>query len=474
MGVELTQVRVRDLVAAGALAINDGYRMRNEELGRVGTPFVRGGDIRNGSIDHQTEDHIRPEFAARIATKTTRPWDVAFITKGTVGRVGMVRPEQPRVVFAPQVAYWRSLDHDRLHPRFIYYLLSGAEFQARLDADKTHGAMVADYVSLSQQLDFRLAIPGIREQRAIAQILGAIDDKIELNRRTNETLEAMARALFKSWFVDFDPVRAKAEGRTPSGMDAATADLFPSELVDSELGPIPKGWRHVPVRDVCAGLFDGPHATPPESDGGAIFLGIKNFTPTSLDLTDVRYISERDYPRWTKRVVPAAGDIVFTYEATLGFFALIPPGIRCCLGRRTALIRPRSDSRDSHFLLEWFVAPPFQEFLRAHRQPGSTVDRIWLKDFPGYPVLRPPDDLVTRFDATIAPIWGRIHAAQEETAALRKTRDELLPRLLSGELSALGADADAGQAQGLPLQDTSTTDVRAPLVGAPTKPRQQT
>ncbi len=289
-----------------------------------------------------------------------------------------------------------------------------------------------------------VGLPPLGEQRRIAHILGTLDDKIELNRRMNETLEAMARALFKSWFVDFDPVRVKAEGRQPSGMDAETAKLFPSEFEESELGLIPRGWKHLPVREVCDGLFDGPHATPPVATGGPIFLGIKNFTPTALDLADVRHISEADYPKWTKRVVPAAGDIVFTYEATLGFFAIVPPDIRCCLGRRTALIRPTPARGDAHYLFEWFIAPPFQTFLRAHRQPGSTVDRIWLKDFPGYPVLQPPERIVHAFEATVAPIWALIHKNQTEMATLRNLRDSLLPRLLSGDVS-MASDVHAAE-----------------------------
>ena len=146
------------------------------------------------------------------------------------------------MVFAPQVAYWRVLAPEVVDPRFLFYLTRSWEFQSALDGVKTHGSMAADYVSISQQLDFAFRFPDIGTQRAIAHILGALDDKIELNRRMNETLEAMARALFKSWFVDFDPVRAKAEGRDP-GLPKPLADLFPDSFEDSELGEIPKGWE---------------------------------------------------------------------------------------------------------------------------------------------------------------------------------------------------------------------------------------
>src|SRR5439155_11673044 len=114
---------------------------------------------------------------------------------------------------------------------------------------------MAEYVSLGDQRKMHITLPSPREQRAIGNILGTLDDKIELNRRMNETLEALARALFKSWFVDFDPGRAKAEGRDP-GLPKPLADLFPDRFVDSELGEIPQGWQLGPIL-ICAELFSG-------------------------------------------------------------------------------------------------------------------------------------------------------------------------------------------------------------------------
>src|SRR5581483_4339605 len=242
MADEWAEIRVGDLVSRGVLSVSDGYRVRNEELSPEGIPFVRGGDIGDGWINTDTEDHIKPELAHRVQAKLARAGDAAFITKGTVGRAGRLRLGQPAVVFAPQVAYWRVNDQSVLDPGFIFYLMLSHEFQSALDGVKTHGAMVADYVSISQQHDFRFRFPNIEHQRAIAHILGTLDDKIDLIRRMNETLEAIARALFKSWFVDFDPVRAKAEGRDP-GLPQPLADLFPNSFEDSEIGKIPRGWE---------------------------------------------------------------------------------------------------------------------------------------------------------------------------------------------------------------------------------------
>ncbi len=322
-------------------------------------------------------------------------------------------------------------DQRRADSLFLYYWFSSPVGTHALGTIRRQVAVAG--ITGSDLSQLYLTVPPVSEQRAIARILGALDDKIELNRRTNETLEAMARALFQSWFVDFDPVRAKMEGRQPEGMDAETAKLFASKLVvTSEGEPTPEGWG---LRPICeyGDLFDGPHATPPESMDGAVFLGIRNFRPTSLDLSEIRHIAETDFARWTKRVQPTEDDIVFTYEATLGFFALIPPNIRCCLGRRTALFRP-TNRNSTWFHFHWFTSPPFQRFLERHKQPGSTVDRIWLKDFPQYPMLTVPPPLEARFTVLARSNWKEIHARQAESRTLTALRDTLLPKLLSGEL----------------------------------------
>jgi type I restriction enzyme S subunit len=240
--------------------------------------------------------------------------------------------------------------------------------------------------------------------------------------------------------VDFDPVRAKLDGRKPDGMDKATVALFPSSFQDSPIGLIPHGWEVKRIDEVVEGVYDGPHATPPTSDTGPIFLGIGNLTGTALDLSDIRHINEDEWARWTKRVTPKAGDIVFSYEATLGFFAIIPPDIRCCLGRRLALVRPLERDGFPHFWFQQFVSLPFQQFLDQHTIQGATVDRIPLIAFPSYPVLNPPTELKAAFERYSEPFWQRIHSSQAESHTLAALRDTLLPRLLGGTISAPSLD----------------------------------
>lgn len=149
-------------------------------------------------------------------------------------------------------------------------------------------------------------------------------------------------------------------------------------------------WPKVPIKSVCLGIYDGPHATPPKSDTGAIFLGIPNFSNGRLDFSDIRYISEADLPKWTKRVTPQMHDIVFSYEATLNLYAIIPEGFRGCLGRRMALIRPDESKVDYRFLFYYMFSPAWRAEIEKHKVNGSTVDRIPLASFPSF-IIELPD-----------------------------------------------------------------------------------
>lgn len=146
-----------------------------------------------------------------------------------------------------------------------------------------------------------------------------------------------------------------------------------------------------PIKDYCLGIYDGPHATPKESDEGPTFLGIKNITNDGrLDFSEVRHVSENEFPKWTRRVTPEPGDIAFTYEATLHRYAIIPEGFRGCLGRRVALVRPNPSMADSRYLLYFFLSHAWRKVIEGNVISGATVDRIPLERFPDFPAALPP------------------------------------------------------------------------------------
>ena len=181
------------------------------------------------------------------------------------------------------------------------------------------------------------------------------------------------------------------------------------------------GWQAVPIGDVIEGLYDGPHATPKPSDEGPVFLGIKNVSEDGfLQLDGVRHISEAEFPRWTKRVLPAEGDIVFTYEATLNRYALIPAGFRGCLGRRMALIRPDERKAHGRFLYYAFFGPRWRATVERNILSGSTVDRIPLSKFPEFTVDLPPLPIQKRIAAILSAYDDLIEVNTRRIAILEE------------------------------------------------------
>ncbi len=418
---------IRNAIVGGPF----GSNLVSKDYVATGVPVIRGQNMGCKWVSGEFA-FVSAEKASRLSQNLARPGDLVFTQRGTLGQVSIVPrgPYDEYVVSQSQMKI--TVDPTKADVSFLYYLFrTPAQLRYIFNSAIQTGV---PHTNLGILKATPIDLPPLFIQKNIAAIVGALDDRIALLRETNATLEAIAQALFKSWFVDFDPVRAKSQGLAPAGMDEATAALFPDGFEASAHGLLPHGWQFVAVGDVVEGIYDGPHATPPESDDGPVFLGIKNLTGSGLDLSDVRHIAESDFAQWTRRVSPRAGDIVFSYEATLGFFALVPPRLRCCLGRRLALVRPKANAGDGHFLFHQFIAAPFQRLLERHTIQGATVNRIALKHFPSYPVMDPPPEVKTAFDATVAPIWARIHANQAQAQSLVGLRDTLLPRLISGQL----------------------------------------
>ncbi|MEW6380466.1 MAG: restriction endonuclease subunit S [bacterium] len=179
-----------------------------------------------------------------------------------------------------------------------------------------------------------------------------------------------------------------------------------------------------PIKDYCIGIYDGPHATPKEASDGPIFLGIKNITDDGhLDLSQIRHISEEEFPRWTRRVTPQADDIVFTYEATLHRYAIIPKGFRGCLGRRVALVRPDPNKVDSRYLLYYFMSHEWRKVVEIIN--GATVDRIPLERFPDFPIALPSLS-VQRKITTILSIYNDLIENNQRRMALLEESVRLL------------------------------------------------
>jgi len=421
---------VADLISASVLAVNDGYRVRNSELGIEGTPFVRGGDIgQNGEIDTSVSDRVLPQFKARLNGKFAIAEDVAFISKGTVGRVGRLRHGQPEVVFAPQVCFWRALDREKLCPTFLYYVMTDRGFQSQLDAVRTHGSMVADYVSLGDQKSFRLRLPSIAEQRSIGAVLGALDDKIEQNRRTSRKLEELARGMFKAWFVDFEPVHAKAAGATSyPGMPAAAFNALPISFVNSELGEIPERWSVADVYELSDVIYGAPFKSKLFNSDR---LGLPLIRIRDLQSHLPEVFTTEMHPKGT-RVRPADIIVGMDGEFRLHYWT----GPEAWLNQRLCMFKPRK-SVSPVFLGESLRAP--LDYVERS-EAATTVIHLGKYDIDRFRMIRPIAAIMDSFAALTDPLLELKVRAASESRKLAELRDYLLPKLLSGQVRVKDAE----------------------------------
>ncbi len=323
-------------------------------------------------------------------------------------------------------------DFRELDRRYLYYCINLVTHKIRHFADGT------TQPNLNTDIARRLLLPmpPLREQKALAKILGTLDDKIELNRRMNETLEAMARALFKSWFVDFDPVRAKAEGRDP-GLPKHLADLFPSCLVDSELGEIPAGWDVASFASIVEILGGGtPKTSIPEYWGGEIRWFSVVDAPRDSDvfvLDTEKRITHAGLVNSSTQILPE-GTTIITARGTVGKVALV--GVPMAMNQSCYGLRGRTGERG---FLTYYATRALVSTLQQ-RVHGSVFDTITRDTVAGADVVVPPVSLVEAFERAVAPVLERIRNNLFESHTLAALRDTLLPKLISGELRVKDVD----------------------------------
>ena len=363
------------------------------------------------------------------------------LAKGPGVVIGRSGASAGRVHFT-EVDYWPHntclyvTDFLGNNPRFAYYLLQ------TLDLAAFNSGSAQPSLNRNFLYSIPLKIPRPVEQYGIVDVLKSLDDRITLLRETNATLEAIAQAIFKSWFVDFDPVRAKMEGRTPEGMDEATAALFPDGFETSELGEVPRGWRQQTFRDTIQIIGGGtPKTSNPDFWGGDIPWFSVVDAPRSSDVFVIdteKYITDAGLHGSSTKLLPV-GTTIISARGTVGKLALT--------GRAMAMNQScyglRGKAGDTYFT--YFSATRLVQQLqqRAH---GSVFDTITQETFAGIHVAYPQPPVIEAFDVAVSPLMARIRENLFQAQTLSTLRDTLLPRLISGQLRLPEAQALAQEA----------------------------
>jgi len=451
------------LIDAGLLEIGDGYRAKNKELGGTGPIFLRAGQVSDTHITLDGVERFHMELAAKVASKMSKLGDVVITTKGnSTGRTTFVTPELPPFVYSPHLSYWRSTDNQKLVPGFLRAWSNGAEFAEQLDGMKLSTDM-APYLSLTDQRRLRITLPPPDEQRAIAQVLGGLDDKIELNRRMNRTLEDLARGLFRSWFVDFDPVIKGASATAPAAPNPRVASpggglpiaqpLWPKRLIDSPLGPIPEGWRVGTVGELCAWIVSGgtPSRQKAEYWTDATIRWFKTGELTDGPLLEAEEkISQVGLDESACRLWQA-GTVLFALYAspTLGRMGVLEePGTS---NQACAALWVKPEYGLGFLVQTLFLARDELQRISS----GAAQQNINQGILRGHQVIVPSPDVAAEFSRIVNPWYKQQVSLARESCSLAALRDALLPQLLSGDIRLREAQRtidDSLQANGQPLR----------------------
>ncbi|ERX75599.1 restriction endonuclease subunit S [Pseudomonas aeruginosa] len=423
------------------------YRGKTPEKTSSGIPLITAKIIKGGRIEKPTEFIAIDNYDSWMRRGIPMEGDVVLTVEAPLGEVAQLGPE--KVALAQRVVTLRG-KKGLLDNTYLLYLLQTEEMLDQLKARATGTTVIG--IKQSELRKVQLSLPPHDQQIAAAQILKALDDRITLLRETNATLEAIAQALFKSWFVDFDPVRANAEGRQPEGMAATTAALFPDSFEESELGLVPKGWSLVPFGELLAHTIGGDWGDESPSDKNdtrvAIIRGtdIPDLQQSAVNRVPIRYTSSKKLS--TRKLQDGdlvlevsggskdqpTGRALYLTDHLLGQFGCPVETASFC-----RLLRPAS--RDIGVLLGQQLTYIYSIGKTWEYQNQSTgIANFQTAHFlESELVVVPSPEVLSEFSEMVRPMIDRAHHSQ--IRELTQLRDTLLPRLISGQLRLPEAQA---------------------------------
>jgi len=395
-----------------------GSQLHATDYVKQGTPIITVEHLGENRIIHSNLPRVTDEDKERLSKYTLKTGDIVFSRVGSVDRRAIVHPEEDGWLFSGRCLRVRP-DKKKIDPGYLSWFFGLPGFQDYI----RQIAVGATMPSLNTTILSEVAIyypPSSKEQQAIACILGALDDKMDLNRRINQTLEAMARTIFKSWFVDFDPVYTKAEGRDP-GLPKKIADLFPDRFEDSDLGEIPKGWRIDALGNVLE-LAYGKALKEEERRPGPIPVFGSN---GQVGWHDEKLVEGPGI------VVGRKGNPGIITWAPTDFFSI----------DTTFYVVPKTKDLSFHFLFYALHGQNLPSLGADSAVPGLNRNIAYVSQ-----QIIPPPEIIQQFDKHAMPIYAKLHENNIEVLILASIRDALLPKLISGELRVRDAERIVGRA----------------------------
>ncbi|WP_210467264.1 restriction endonuclease subunit S [Vibrio crassostreae] len=397
----------------------------------AGPYFLSISSLENGKLDLSKSAHVSDEdFKKWTRRVTPEEGDILFSYETRLGEVAMM-PAGITACLGRRMGLLRP-DRSKILPEYLLYAYQSPPFQETIRSKTIHGATV-DRIALKELPSFQIQVPPLSVQEKIVNVLKGYDRKLMLNSETNQTLEEMAQAIFKSWFVDFDPVKAKMNGERPEGMDAATASLFPEKLVESELGLIPEGWEVTKLSKVIDLLNGFAFKSPDYVKEGTFVLRTKNFdSSNSVErLGDDVYLPDEFLESHKKYLCEAYDYHVVMVAASIGKTGMIyPHQLPALRNQNMWCFRPKNES------LRFYTKYMVDGLVKLNMGLASGSARAFFKkgDFNSYEFALPSSELLTKFNDVVGNLVKQKGSLLNQNVQLAAMRDTLLPKLLSGEI----------------------------------------
>jgi len=389
-----------------------GSQLHQKDYVKNGTPILTVEHLGENRILHNDLPCISEQDRERLKKYSLLEGDIVFSRVGSVDRRAYVRKEEEGWLFSGRCLRIRP-DCELVDGKYLSYYFGLEAFKKYIRGIAVGATMPSLNTNILNEIV--LQIPPLETQSRIASILSSLDDKIELNLQMNKTLEAIAQAIFKEWFVDF---------RFPG---------FDGELVDG----LPKGWGKGKISDIAV-VTDCLHSKKPEKvkeETGFILLQLENIVDGGiLDLSNKYYISEADYKKWISRIEISTGDCIITNVGRVGAVARIPKNIKAALGRNMTGIRLRDGFPFPTFLIELLLSDIINVEVSKKKDVGTILEALNVKNIPLLEFSLPDYSVLMAFEKLVSPIRNRIELNQAENFNLSKMRDTLLPKLMSGKI----------------------------------------
>jgi type I restriction enzyme S subunit len=394
-----------------------------------GVPVIRGSNLSKGKERFRDAEfvYVSDATATILSRSQCLPRDIVFTKKGTLGQLGFIPLNKHPIYLLSSNQMRMRVDPSVADPEFVYYYLAQPTSIEKIIRDSEHTGVPK--INLTYLREFPIRLPSLPVQIEIVSVLRALDDRIALLRETNTMLEAIAQALFKSWFVDFDPVHAKQKGQTPVGMDEATAALFPDGFEDSELGLAPKGWSVGTLADLA--ILNAESWTTKRHPKTVQYIDLANVKNNEIDIV-AEYLFE-DAPSRARRVLRSGDSIIGTVRPGNRSFAYIyqaPGNLTGSTG--FAVLRPKNITSSEFVFIASTQATSIDHF--AHIADGGAYPAVRPEVIVNLQTILPSEEIVAAFHDVVSPIFARIGENSLQSQTLATLRDTLLPRLISGQL----------------------------------------